>query len=136
MVRMLAVGWAVLALAIPDVCYAGISHASPTDDPGRCNFTLTPPRVVQVSGVSYVQATISAGACTLHAYQNMSTVCLSIEGDESSGQCATRNDPNAAVLYYVYRPGATYVEKGQGCANFNTPPYIICEDFLPSRITL
>jgi hypothetical protein len=86
--------------------------------------------------MNYVMATVRPGPCTVHANPNMLTVCLSIEGDDSNGQCVTKNGPDAAVLYYLYRPGATYVEKGQGCANVNDPPYTLCEDIPTSRVTL
>jgi hypothetical protein len=66
----------------------------------------------------------------------MSTVCLSIEGDDSSGECATKAGANPAELYYTYRPGATYVENGQGCAGLVRPPYTLCQDFPASRFTL
>jgi hypothetical protein len=136
MMRMLALICGVLAMALTGVCCASISSASPTDGSGRCTFAITPPTVVPVSGVNYVMATLRPGPCTLHANPNMSTVCLSIEGDGSSGQCLTENGPNPAMLYYTYRPGATYVEKGQGCASVNNPPNTLCEDFPASRFTL
>lgn len=65
-----------------------------------------------------------------------STVCLSIEGDDSGGQCATRPGSETAELYMPYRPGATYIEKGQGCAGLTVAPYTLCEDFPASRFTL
>ena len=134
MVRRLAVVWAVvitLGFGVP----AGGSNAAP-DDGGQCSFVLTPPSVVQISGVSFVTAAMKPGSCTLHAVPNSSVVCLSIEGDDSAGQCATMSGQNAAVIYYTYRPGATYVVKGQGCANTFAPPYTLCQDFSPSRVTL
>ncbi len=72
----------------------------------------------------------------MHASPNLSVVCLSMQGDDSSGQCAHENSADPAVIYYTYRPGATYVLTGQGCANLFVPPYTICQDFGPSRYTL
>ena len=131
---MLVVSGAVLATALSGVCCASVSTASPSD--GQCTFVFPPPKVVQVSGVSFVLATMHPGPCTIEAFPNSSEVCVSIEGDDSSGQCKTKAGPNPAELYYKYRPGATYVVKGQGCANINTPPYTLCQDFPASRVTL
>jgi hypothetical protein len=136
MMRTLSVVRATLAVALCSVCCAGISSASPADGSGQCNFGITPPTVVPVSGVNYVYATLRAGACTLHADPLSSTVCLSIEGDDSAGECASKYGVETAELYVAYRRGATYVEKGQGCAGVNQPPYTLCEDFPASRFTL
>ena len=76
------------------------------------------------------------GACGLEANPNFFEVCLSIEGGDSAGQCATSSGPDPALLDYIYRQGATYVVKGQGCANTFTPPYTICQNYGPSRVTL
>lgn len=133
---MLAVLCANLALALNAVCCASISSAAPTDDSGQCTFAITPPTVLPVSGVNYVFATMRPGPCTLEANPYQSTVCLSIEGEESNGQCTTKSGPDPAVLYFTYRPGATYIEKGQGCAGLTRPPYTLCQDFPASRYTL
>jgi hypothetical protein len=136
MMRTLSVLSATLAVALGGVCWATVSGASPADGSGQCNFGITPPTVVPVSGVKYVYATLRSRACTLHADPLSSTVCLSIEGDDSAGQCASKYGVETAELYVVYRPGATYVEKGQGCAGLNQPPYTLCEDFPASRFPL
>jgi hypothetical protein len=124
------------AMALSGVCPVGISNASPDDGSGRCTFGITPPTVVPVSGVSYVFATLRPGSCTLSANPYSSTVCLSIDGEDSGGECATKPGSVPAELYVAYRPGATYVEKGRGCAGIVTPPYTLCEDFPASRFTL
>jgi hypothetical protein len=72
----------------------------------------------------------------MHADPNSSTVCLSIEEDDSGGQCAYKSGKEPAELYIAYRRGATYVEKGKGCANTIFPPYTLCQDFPASRYTL
>jgi hypothetical protein len=136
MFRAPAVALTILTMALSGVGSAGISSASPEDSSGRCTFGITAPTVVPVSGVSYVYASLRPGPCTLHANPNYSTVCLSIEGEDSAGQCAYQGGPNGAELYIAYRRGATYVEKGQGCANTNVPPFTLCEDFPASRFTL
>ncbi|ORW99794.1 hypothetical protein AWC29_25860 [Mycobacterium triplex] len=102
---------------------------------------LEGPKVVNNSGVNQVMATVHAGACTLHAHTE-TTVCLSVVGDESAGQCGSGYDPQPAVVYYPYRPGATYVVKGLGCADIlegsDSPakPSTVCQDIAPSRVTL
>ncbi len=141
MIRSLGALAAFLAICPIGVYYAGSSAASPPSENGHCSFVLEPPKVVNISGVSYVTATVHAGSCTLHAHVE-ATVCLSVEGDDSAGQCGWGYDPNPAVVYYPYRPGATYVVKGQGCTDVmegsNSPasPTTICQDIAPSRVTL
>jgi hypothetical protein len=114
----------------------GFSNATPSDDGGKCTFVLGSPKIVQISGVNFVMATMNPGECTMHANPSSSVVCLAVEGDDTSGQCAQRTGPVTAVIYYSYRPGATYVVKGSGCANIITAPYTLCQDFPASRITL
>ena len=86
-------------------------------------------------------ASVHAGTCTLNAHVG-ATVCLSVEGSESAGQCGSGYDPQPAVVYYPYRPGATYVVKGQGCTDIlqgtQSPasPSTVCHDIAPSRVTL
>lgn len=135
MVRLLTIVSAVLAMTLV-VCSPANSNASPAESPGQCSFVLEKPTVVQISGVNQVMARTYPGPCTLEATPNYSTVCLSIVGDDSPGQCASINGPRPAVLYYTYRPGATYVVKGKGCANTYTPPYTLCQDIPESRATL
>ena len=136
MTRAFAALPTVLTIALAGVCCAAIANASPSNSSGQCTFVLPPPKVVQVSGVNFVFATMAPGPCTIEANPNSSVVCVSVEGSESTGQCANTNGPSPAVLYFAYRPGATYVVKGQGCSSVNVPPYTICQDFPASRLTL
>jgi hypothetical protein len=133
MVRAIAALSAALTLTLSGV---GISRATPDESAGRCTFGITPPTVVPVSGVNYVFATLRAGACTLKAFAQKSTICLSIEGDDSGGQCASKGASEPAELYVAYRRGATYIEKGEGCAGVIVAPYTLCEDFPATRFTL
>ncbi len=132
---------AFLAIGPIAVYFANSAAASPPGGNGQCSFGLEGPKVVKVSGVDYVTATVRAGSCTLHAHVQ-TTVCLSVEGDDSAGQCGWGYDPNPAVVYYPYRAGATYVVKGQGCADTlegsDSPatPATICQDISPSRVAL
>jgi hypothetical protein len=117
---------------------AGIAHASPSDDDGtgQCTFVLSQPKVVQISGLSLVSATMRPGPCTIHATPNLSVVCLSVVGSGTQGECASKNGQDPAEVRYPYQPGATYVLRGQGCASTFVPPYTLCQDFGPTQITL
>ena len=141
MIRLLGALAAFLAICPIGVYYAGSSTASPPGGTGQCSFVLEGPKVVNVSGVNYVTAVVHAGSCTLHAHTE-STVCLSVDGDDSAGLCESGYDPLPAVVYYPYRPGATYVVKGQGCSDTlegsQSPatPATVCQDISPSRVRL
>jgi hypothetical protein len=114
-----------------------VSHASPAgdDEAGECSFILTPPKVMQISGLSLVVATLGPGPCTMHANPNSSVVCLSVAGSGSQGECASKNGADPAEVRFPYQPGLTYVVKGQGCASTFVPPYTLCQDYGPSRFT-
>lgn len=141
MIRSFGTFSALLAICPIGLCCAAPSAASPPGGNGQCSFVLEPPKVVNVSGVSYVTAAVHTGSCTLHAH-TQTTVCVSVEGDDSAGQCGSGRDPNPAVVYYPYRQGATYVVKGQGCADTlqgsQSPatPATVCQDISPTRVTL
>lgn len=123
-----------MALTTP-MC-TSVANASPSGDAGQCSFLVSTPKVVEVSGVSLVAVSLKPGPCTLGVTPNFSEVCLSIQGDDSPGQCATKSGPEPALLHYPYRPGATYIVKGQGCADRFAPPDKLCQNFGPSPITL
>ena len=132
---------AVVAICSVGPYFAGAAAASPPGGNGQCSFVVDGPKVVDVSGVNLVTATVHAGSCTLHAHIE-TTVCLSVEGGDSAGKCGWGYDPNPAVVYFPYRPGATYVVKGLGCTDTlqgtDSPatPTTICQDISPTRITL
>ena len=141
MIRSFGAFAAFLAICPIGVYYAGSSVASPSGGSGKCSFVLDPPKVANVSGVNYVTATVQATSCTQHAHVE-STVCVSIVGDDSAGMCGSGYDPQPAVVYFPYRPGATYVAKGQGCTDLmegsQSPaqPTTVCQDILPSSVKL
>jgi hypothetical protein len=102
------------------------------EDSGRCTWVPFAPSVVAVSDSQMVTAKLGRGPCTLHANPSGMTVCLSIQGEGSAGDCASTNTSEPAQVYYKYRPGATYIMTGQGCANILQPPFKICEDYGPT----
>jgi hypothetical protein len=127
-----------LLIAFIAVFPAGVALASPSDDDGtgQCTFVLSQPKVIQLSGMSLVSATMRPGPCTMHAAPNMSVVCLSVVGSGTQGECGSKNGQDPAEVRYPYQPGATYILKGQGCASLFVPPYTLCQDFGPTQITL
>jgi hypothetical protein len=141
MIRSLGAFSVFLAIFPAGVYCAGTSAASPPAGSGQCSFAMTTPNVVKVSGVDYVTATISRGPCTVHSHSE-ATVCLSVEGDGSPGQCATEYDPITPMVYYPYRHGATYIATGQGCLDImqgsqsSATPSTTCQDIPSSRATL
>jgi hypothetical protein len=115
-----------------------VAQASPSDDAAGCTFVLPPAKVIQMSGTNYVYATIRPGPCPIRASPTLLTVCVSIQGEDSAGQCE-RGHPGQSEVYYPYRPGATYVVKGTGCANVFAPPYYpgyACQSLGPAYYTL
>jgi len=141
MIRLFGAFSALLAICPIGLYCAGSSVASPPSENGHCLFVLDGPKVVNIAGVNYVRATLDTGSCTLNAHTDI-TVCLSIEGDDSAGQCGWDYTPNAAVVDFPYRSGATYVVKGQGCMDImqgsNSPatPTTVCQSIAPTRVTL
>jgi hypothetical protein len=138
---------AAVAISIVGVGSAGVTHASPSEGAGSdsCSWVLTPPQVVQVTTTRMVLASVKPGPCTMDAIPNESVVCLWVQGEDSQGQCEHKAGSDPALIYYPYRPGATYVVKGQGCAdvfedptNHTTtgPVQKICQAIGPTAFTL
>ncbi len=147
MLRSLSLLPAVVAMSLVGVGSAGVTTASPSEGAtsDSCSWVLTPPQVVQVSSTRMVMATVKAGPCTMDAIPNESVVCLSIQGDNSGGQCNHRAGSDPALIYYPYRPGATYVVTGQGCADVFENPVThsitgpvtkLCQSIGPTSFTL
>ena len=134
MFRSLVASGAVGVLVSLSLSSPAVSIAAPFDDEPECVFDIAPPKVVAVSGVNMVEASIKSRKCTIDGSPGSVVVCMSIDGDDSAGQCASGGF--IAELYYPYRAGATYVTKGQGCALIPQPPYRLCQDIPASRVTL
>lgn len=122
---------AALALGATTAATAG---ASP--DPSACAYTLSPPHIVGLAGTNAVAATLSPAGCdSATAYLNVA--CVQLQGSDGPGQCAQNNGIlTAQVWYQPYRPGATYIATGRGCANTGNPPRPVCRSLGPVTATL
>lgn len=146
MLRSRLVFQTVMAMSFVGFCNAGIVNAAPSADggDGTCSFVLTPPKIVQVSTATMVMASVKPGPCTMDAIPNGSTVCMSLQGQDSRGECNDRVGPEPAMVYYPYRPGGTYIVTGRGCADsFYDPVYqnigpvkTICQTIGPTSFTM
>lgn len=112
------------------VVLAGLAGASgahaqpPPPNPGPCNFTLSPPQVVQVDGVAKVTATLTPAGCLAPWKPKFAVACVSVVGQ--ADQCTqSRDAAPAQVFYEPYEPGKTYESSGRGCGaifDFTTDP--------------
>ncbi|MGO4444128.1 hypothetical protein AB4Z42_12315 [Mycobacterium sp. 2YAF39] len=112
------------AVVLGGLACAGGAHAQPPPNPGPCNYTLSPPQVVQVNGVTKVTATLTPAGCLAPWKPKYGIACLSIQG--GSEQCTNaRNAVPTQVFYEPYQPGATYASTGRGCSaifDYTTDP--------------
>jgi hypothetical protein len=121
------------ALASATLVPAGSAGAEPM--PG-CEFTLSLPHVVQVSGNDMVTATLAPTACN-RSNSYLTVACLQMQGSDGPGRCAQNSGPLVAQVYLSpYRPGATYVSTGRGCASTGNPPQPVCQPMGPFTVTL
>ena len=132
MMRLPMVLFVAVALALAGT--GAVAHAEPGTPP--CSYTLTPPQVVQLSGANAVTATLSPAGCDRAvAYQTVA--CVQLQGSDGPGQCAQQNGIlTAQVFYQPYRPGATYIATGRGCATTGNPPQPVCRPMGPLTATL
>ena len=134
MVRRVLIACAVSVLGVAGLP-AAISAAE--TDPPPCAFTLSPPRVVQVSGRDMVTATVEAAACGVGAEPTSSVACIQMQGSDSAEQCDVGEGILTAQVYYApYRAGATYTATGRGCALTGNPPRSVCQTSGPLTATL
>ena len=122
--RMIRSLMLLVAAAMLPVAGIGIAAADPV--PPTCTYNLSPPQVVDVSGTGMVTATLSPGACD-RSNVYLSVACLQLQGSSEAPKCEQNNGVLTAQVYYApYRPGATYVATGRGCANTGNPPQPVC----------
>lgn len=123
---------AIITLALGG---AGTAAAAPDTDGARCDFTLTGPTVVEVSGVPMVSVAVLPAACTGTAKPTSSQVCVSAPG--TLGRCNElpgNADPHVYLSPYI--PGTTYTAKGRGCSAVMSPPQTVCTTLGPASATL
>jgi hypothetical protein len=104
---------AAFAVALANVTGTRMARAEP---PPPCSFALSPPEVVQVSGVNMVTATVAPAACGMPAGPFLSVACL--QGADSATQCSQAHGSDTARVYAPYRPGATYTSTGRGLGSW------------------
>src|SRR5262245_53877488 len=132
MVRSPIVLTAAVALALG----GSVSVANGEPSAPACSYRLSPPQVVQLSGTNVVTATLAPAACNRSAAY-LTVACLQLQGSDGPGQCAQQNGIlTAQVFYQPYRPGATYISTGRGCANTGNPPQGVCQPMGPLTATL
>jgi hypothetical protein len=107
-----------------------VANAAPDNGSIRCNFTLSAPSVVTVSGTQMVTATVSPADCTGTANPKSSQVCIATF--DSVGRCKLASGYETAQVYFApYVPGTSYIAKGFGCAGLSTPSTAICSSVGP-----
>jgi hypothetical protein len=133
MIRSLMVVTATAAIGVAGA--TGVAGAEP-GAPKACSYTLSPPHLVQVSGVNMVSATLTPAACN-RSQPYLLVACIQLQGSDGPEQCAQNQGLLPAQVYYQpYRPGATYVSSGRGCASTGNPPIGVCQPIAPSIATL
>ncbi len=134
MVRRVLVACAATMLGVA-LLPAAVSAAE--TDPAPCAFTLSAPRVVQVSGRDVVTATVQAAACGAGAETISSVACIQMQGSQTAEQCDVGEGILTAQVFYApYRPGATYTATGRGCVLTGNPPQSNCQSTGPLTATL
>ncbi len=126
---------ATLTLALAGAVGTGGAQAEPWP-PSPCGFTITPPQVVQVDGVSKVTATVTSTVCGLAASPYQSVACVELQG-QPGGSCMQGTDTAQVFFSQPYRPGATYISRGRGCGIIvPTLPADNCQILGPLTATL
>lgn len=100
-----------------------------------CQYALSDPHVVDVSGTKMVTATVTPGECTGDVKPISTQVCVTTGA--SAGRCAELPGYGTAYVYFSpYTPGLTYTARGRGCASQARPPQTICSSVGPTSATL
>jgi hypothetical protein len=133
MMQRLAVVSATLCTVV--IAGAGTAAATPEDDPGRCNYQLSAPSVVVLSGTQMVTATLTPKNCTGTANTKSTQVCIATGGN--AGICNDQPGFNTAQAYFApYTPGVSYTVTGRGCAGLSIPATVVCSSLGPVSATL
>ncbi len=130
--RMVVAASAAASIAVGA---AVIAVADPAADPILCNYTMSDPQVVDVSGTKMVNASLTPASCNGTAEPFSSQVCLS--SGSAAGSCAELPGYQKAQVYLSpYVPGQSYTVRGRGCANQAQPPLSFCSSIGPRTVTL
>ncbi|BBX17203.1 hypothetical protein CRI77_10905 [Mycolicibacterium duvalii] len=121
------IGWAAAATASPPT--EGAEQPS-------CVYTLSTPRLVDVSGTTMVTATLTPYPCTGSINPNSLTVCITPEGTPTAGTCGFSAVPSRAQVFVAYKPGTSYVVRGTGCGSVYTTQGSLCSTVGPFTTTL
>lgn len=125
----------VLALGALVPAAGGVAAAEPGAEVAACDWKLSGPSLVEISGTTMVTATVTPGECTGQALAMDSTACIATASDV--GRC--QHEPGysyAQVFYSPYVPGTNYVVKGRGCAAPKAPSDPVCTSLGPVSAVL
>lgn len=113
---------------------SAVAGAQPA--PSACNYHLTAPTVVNISGTDMVTVTVSPGTCD-GAVTTQTVACIQMAGASGPAQCSRGNGIKPAqVFFQPYRPGTVYTATGRGCAAKGNPPQTYCQEDGPITATL
>jgi hypothetical protein len=99
-------------VALTGLGVAGGAQAAPPPPGTFCNFTLSPPQVVQASGGPVVITTLTPDGCAAPFRPLISVAC--IQGAAGSTQCSQARDAAVAQVSVPYQAGVTYTATGRG----------------------
>ena len=129
---------AVVALMLSPMLPSSLptALAEPGPEGASCNFTLSPPFLVDVSGRTMVSATFSSLPCT-GMLPNRQTACVELQGAGMAPKCAHLAGYGTAQVYFApYRPGSTYISTGSGCGALSKTQVSSCDTRGPLVATL
>jgi hypothetical protein len=136
-IRVSKVFCALAIAAVPSSWFSPTAFAEP--DGGSqpsCNWTLSRPFLVDVSGRTMVSATFSSLPCT-GMLPNQQTACVELQGGGTAPICAHLAGYGSAQVYFApYRPGSTYVSTGSGCGAVTVTLVSSCGSRGPLAATL
>ncbi len=133
MIRSPIVLTAAVALALGGT--AAVAGASPSPPP--CAYTLSPPQVVQLSGTNVGDRDVlTRPAVTGRSPTSQWPACSYRAATVLDNAPRGKGLLPAQVFYQPYRPGATYIATGRGCATTGNPPQPVCQPMGPLTATL